>query len=142
MRPSQYPNLPLLCLFQLVYSGKLKREAVRRVLAGEEVTLVARDLGVDRRRLYQWQRQAELNGIESLRGPGRPRKSEGKVLTPLRGAAAGKGELAQRRIVELERKVAQQELDLDFFRQALRHVKVRQAAAQRGGQPSTKSSRR
>jgi len=125
-----------------VHSSKLKREAVRRVLAGEEVTAVARELGVDRRRLYQWLRRAELNGIEALRGPGRPRKSEGTVLTPLRGGAAGKGELAQRRIEQLERKVAQQELDLDFFRQALRHVKVRQAAAQRGGLRSTRSSRR
>lgn len=124
------------------HPANVKRTAVRRVLAGEEVTAVARDLGVDRRRLYKWRQRAELNGIESLRGRGRPRKSEGKVLTPLSGGSPGKGELAQRRIAELERKVAQQELDLDFFRQALRHVKVRQAAAKPGALPSTKSSRR
>jgi hypothetical protein len=46
--------------------------------------------------------------------------------------------VARRRMVELERKVAQQELDLDFFRQALRHVKARQQeAAGGGGLPST-----
>jgi hypothetical protein len=64
------------------------------------------------------------------------------VLTPLRNGSAGKGELAQRRIEQLERKVAQQELDLDFFRRALRHVKARQAAAKPGDLPSTRSSRR
>ena len=125
------------------HSVEVKRRAVRRVLAGEAVTAVARDLGIDRRRLYKWQQRAELNGLESLRGRGRPRKSEGKVLTPLSGEVSGQGEVARRRMVELERKVAQQELDLDFFRQALRHVKARQQeAAGRGGLPSTRSSKR
>jgi hypothetical protein len=64
-------------------------------------------------------------------------------LTRLRGGCGPVEELARHRMVELERKVAQQELDLDFFRQALRHVKVRQQeAAGRGGLRSTKSSRR
>jgi hypothetical protein len=61
----------------------------------------------------------------------------------LPGGSAGKGELARRRIEQLERKVAQQELDLDFFRQALRHVKVRQQGAGKpGALRSTRSSRR
>jgi len=65
------------------------------------------------------------------------------VRTPLSGEASGQGELARRRMVELERKVAQQELDLDFFRQALRHVKARQQAAGVSGKPqSSKSSKR
>jgi hypothetical protein len=38
---------------------------------------------------------------------------------------AGRGELlaARRRIAELERKVGQQELELDFFGEALRRIK-------------------
>jgi hypothetical protein len=84
-----------------------------------------------------------LNGLEARRPPGRPPKGEGTVLTPLRGGASDKGSLTGRRIAELERKVGQQELDLDFFRQALRHVKARQQeAAGRGKLPSTKPSRR
>jgi transposase len=125
-----------------VYAVELKRTAVRRVLAGEAVHAVAKELGVDRQRLYRWLERAHLNGLESLRAPGRPRKSEGRILTPRGGGPSGKGHVAQRRIDELERKVAQQELDLDFFRQALRHVKVRQAAAKLGALPSTKSSKR
>jgi transposase len=40
-------------------------------------------------------------------------------------AAAGEGELgrAQRRVAELERKIGQQQVDLVFFRRALRHVR-------------------
>ena len=39
---------------------------------------------------------------------------------------AGRGELlaARKRIAELERKVGQQELELDFFGEALRRIKV------------------
>ena len=42
-------------------------------------------------------------------------------------AAAGEGDLAraQRRVAELERKIGQQQVDLDFFRRALRHVRER-----------------
>jgi transposase-like protein len=126
-----------------VHSAEFKQTAARRVLAGEDAASVAQELGLDRRRLYDWGERARLNGLEALRGPGRPRGSGGKVLTPLRGPPPGKGELTQRRIVELERKVAQQELDLDFFRQALRHVKARQQEATgRGRLRSTKSSKR
>jgi hypothetical protein len=41
-------------------------------------------------------------------------------------AMAGRGELlsARQRIAELERKVGQQELELDFFGEALRRIKV------------------
>jgi hypothetical protein len=46
----------------------------------------------------------------------------------VRGAEpqAGRGELlaARKRIAELERKVGQQELELDFFGEALRRVKA------------------
>jgi hypothetical protein len=43
-------------------------------------------------------------------------------------AAAGEEDLAraQRRVAELERKIGQQQVDLDFFRRALRHVRERQ----------------
>jgi transposase len=33
-------------------------------------------------------------------------------------------EVARRRIAELERKIGQQQLELDFFRQALRQVRL------------------
>jgi len=109
------------------YAMELKLSAVRRVLAGESVNAVAQELGIRRKRLYVWKdRYAELGeaGLVRRRG-GRPRK-----IVPAAedgwGGLAGRGELlaARRRIAELERKVGQQELELDFFGEALRRIKV------------------
>jgi len=121
---------------------ELKRQAVKRVAGGEEVSAVAADLGFNRQRLYEWQEQVRQGGLEALRGPGRPRKGalDGR---PLRSALLNEGAAARRRIAELERKIGEQQADLDFFRQALRHVKARQQAAGVSGKlRSSKSSGR
>lgn len=109
------------------YGTELKLAAVRRVLAGESVRAVAEGLGIRRKRLYVWKdRYAELGeaGLSRRRG-GRPRKvaSEDKNGPE---AMSGRGELlaARKRIAELERKVGQQELELDFFGEALRRIKT------------------
>ena len=50
---------------------------------------------------------------------------------------------ARRRISELERKIGQQQVELDFFRQALRQVGgARQPSDGLGVRASTRSSRR
>lgn len=109
------------------YARELKLSAVRRVLAGESVSAVAQQLGIRRKRLYMWKdRYAELGeaGLVARRA-GRPRKTASTAGNG-REALAGRGELlaARRRISELERKVGQQELELDFFGEALRRIKV------------------
>jgi transposase len=108
------------------YGTELKLAAVRRVLAGESVRAVAQEFGIRRKRLYVWKdRYAELGeaGLAHRRG-GRPRKavSEDRNAPEM----SGRGELlaARKRIAELERKVGQQELELDFFGEALRRIKV------------------
>jgi len=112
---------------QAEYAMELKLAAVCRVRAGESVRAVAEELGIRRKRLYVWKdRYAELGeaGLARRRG-GRPRKE-----APEAGSKAetkvGRGELlaARKRIAELERKVGQQELELDFFGEALRRIKV------------------
>jgi transposase len=123
-------------------TAEIKRAAVNRVAAGEAVSDVAAALGVDRRRIYEWQEQARRGGLEALRGPGRPRRSR-LDGPPLRSALLNDGAAARQRIAELERKIGEQQADLDFFRQALRHVKARQqAAGVSGSRRSTKSSGR
>ena len=112
---------------QTEYGTELKLAAVRRVLAGESVREVARDLGIRRKRLYVWKdRYAALGeaGLAHQRG-GRPRK-EAAVAAHGSEATAGRGELlaARKRIADLERKVGQQELELDFFGEALRRIKM------------------
>ena len=112
---------------QVEYAKELKLTAVRGVLAGESVSAVAQELGIRRKRLYVWKdRYAELGeaGLAHRRR-GRPRK-EASVAARGSEAVAGRGELlaARRRIAELERKVGQQELELDFFDEALRRIGV------------------
>ena len=127
------------------YPIALRQAAVARVAAGESVAEVARDLKLRGRLLYAWRDKVRQSGSAALRGWGRPRK--GATAVAVQGAAweAGEDELAgaQRRVAELERKIGQQQVDLDFFRRALRHVKeTRRPSGAPGGARSTKSSRR
>jgi transposase-like protein len=112
---------------QAEYAMELKLAAVRRVRAGESVSAVAQELGIRRKRLYVWKdRYAEMGeaGLQRRRG-GRPRK-EASAAGSGSETMAGRGELlaARKRIAELERKVGQQELELDFFGEALRRIEV------------------
>jgi len=121
-----------------------KRVAVGRVVAGEAVSTVARSIGVNRNRLYEWCRKYREGGAEAVRRTGRPGKAERL------GARAGAWEdgmdelsAARRQIAELQRKVGEQQVDLDFFRKALRHIEeTRRTVAAPGGAASTKSSKR
>ena len=135
-----------------VFSRAFKLSAVRRMLAGENVSALARELAVLRKDLYVWRDRFRAGGPEALRSRGRPRKT---VMTePPRAASqpppdaspdAGGRELAsaRRRIAELERKVGQQQVDLDFFQRALRQVReTRRTAGAPGATASTRSSKR
>jgi transposase-like protein len=124
-----------------VISQEFKVAAVLRVLAGANVSALARELGVLRKDLYVWRDRFKSGGPGSFRGPGRPGKvAVGPVAT---AAVQAPIEAAQRRIAELERKVGQQQVDLDFFRQALQQVRgTRRPSEALGVMASTKSSKR
>ena len=59
-----------------VFSREFKFAAVRRMLAGENVSALARELKVQRNDLYVWRDRFRSGGPDALRGPGRPRKAE------------------------------------------------------------------
>ena len=126
------------------FSGDFKRTAVKRMEAGEGSAALARELAVKRTILYRWRDAVRRDGEKAFGGrPGRPSKAD--MLTREYGAD-GATELAQarRKIADLERKVGQQQLDLDFFnKQALRHIEAapRQSSA-RGATASSPTSRR
>ena len=111
--------------------------------AGESVAALSVELSVKRTRLYRWRDIVRRDGEKAFPGHG-GRRSKAEVLAREHGAE-GSTELAQarRKIAELERKVGQQQLDLDFFKQALRHVEAtqRQSSA-RGATVSSPTSRR
>lgn len=122
-----------------VFSREFKLSAVKRALAGESVSALSRELGVRRGQLYQWGRHYRAGGVEALRPACRPRKGFGILDIE----ATNDLVTARKRISELERKVGQQHLELDFFRAALRQVGgARQPIDGPGGRASKRSSRR
>jgi len=130
-----------------VFSREFKEAAVRRVLAGEKVRALAEELRVWPKLLYAWRESFERGGPEALLPPGRPRNSVARAKPPSRAAAPRRRRGAvpddQERIAELERKIGQQALELDFFEQALRHVKAPPQPSGGSGAPaSSPSSRR
>jgi transposase len=102
------------------------------------VRALAEELGVRPELLYDWHRRYRSGGAEALRPMGRPLRGGGAFEPPsspgLAGADAERG-----RVEELERKIGQQQLELDFFRAALRHVRERRQ--KNGGPGGTGSTR-
>ena len=124
------------------FSAETKLSIVKRMLAGEDVKSLAKELKVSRTFLYRWKdcyRKLGAAGFERRRG--RPAdKTKGGAL---RSKSPGDLGSARQRIAELERKIGQQQLELDFFRQALRQVReVRPSIDGPGSQSSTPASRR
>ena len=117
-------------------SVEFKRAAVALMAPGVKVSALARELGVCRQRLYEW-REAMRLGDDQLRRPGRPKR---RVEPPAQASdLAG----AQKRVAELERRLGQQQLELDFFKQALRQVEaLRRPENGPGATASTPSSKR
>ena len=93
------------------YPIALKRAAVARVVAGESIAAVARELKLRDRLLYACRDKVRRGGPAALRGRGRPRSGVPLVAAPA-AAEAGKDELAraQRQVAELERQIGQQQI--------------------------------
>jgi transposase-like protein len=128
------------------FSVEFKLKAVERLEAGESASALAVELGVKRTILYRWRDRWRAGGAEAVRsGPGRPNKADALVMARARGPAIKAAGLAQarRQIAELERKVGQQQLDLDFFKGALRRIEeARRLNAQPGAPASSLKSKR
>lgn len=107
------------------FSREFKLCVVERMLAGESGTALSREVSVKREVLYRWRDRFLEGGALALRSQvGRPPKAEALELVRARGVASKANDLTQarRQIADLERKVGRQQLDLDFFKQALRQV--------------------
>jgi len=121
-----------------------KLAAIKRLKAGKAVLPLARELGVSRKILHDWRKAWDLHGPAGLNRKRGPKPGPRKLRPLAKSAAKGSGgELANARakIAELERKIGQQAVDIDFFHKALRALD----AADRQGSivpASRKSSKR
>ena len=119
--------------------GKVRRHAVefkvsvvQRMMAGEPVSRLSREVQVKRTLLYRWRDTYRKQGVAGFQRPvGRPRKQPPEVVP---GAAA--------RIRELERKVGQQAMVIDFLQKACKRVKeLRRPSKGPGGTASMERSK-
>jgi transposase-like protein len=122
------------------FTREFKLAALARFAEASNVQDLARELGIERALLYKWQAKFEAGGADALTTTGRPRPTV-TLRVEAGGAPAPPDDLgrAQRRIAELERKVGQQQVELDFFRAALRQVEGRR---RRNGGPGDPTSSR
>jgi len=104
------------------FSREFKLAAVRRLEEGVSIAEVARGLEVNPNVLHRWRREFRQGPGNAFPGHGQRRWSEG-------------------RIAELERKIGQQALDLDFLTRAFKRVKEsRQKNTGTGETASTEKS--
>jgi transposase-like protein len=109
------------------YSKEFQERAVRRMKLGENVSQLARDLGVHRTCLYRWKRQLGL----------RPQGRKRAVEEDWRDRRI---ETLEEKISRLERIVGGQWQELDFFESALRRIDADAAMSGAGGSASTPRS--
>jgi transposase len=128
------------------FGRAFKLEVVQRMASGESGTALSREYGIKREILYRWRDAVRDGGEEALRdGPGRPTRVEKAAMALARGPAARARDLgeARRQIAELERKVGEQQVVLDFFKQALQRIEAsRQPNNGNGATGSSPRSRR
>jgi Transposase. len=115
------------------FTAALKQRAVERIKQGESVSALAREYQVERSRLYDWRDQWDCG--RAFQGGGRfPKGSmQGKL-------ESNEWDAARARIAELERKVGQQTLALDFLRGALRRVGRSQSTSNGSGATASSST--
>ena len=102
-----------------------KESTCLRIASGDKVMPLSRELGVPRKLLYNWFNSWKLEGVAGLnRKRGRSLGTKGSRksfdATTVQQPAASELASAKARVVELERLVGRQQVDLDFFQKALR----------------------
>ncbi len=97
------------------YEPEFKRKAVDRMVAGESPTVVARELGIRCKFLYQWRDQGWGTLAQAV-------AAVAAESDPTETAPDGEHEGLRKKIAALERLVGQQAAELDFFAAALRNI--------------------
>ena len=130
------------------FTTDFKQGVVLRLEAGERLAAVADELKIKRKLLYDWRNAYRAMGVAGLnrkRGPkGIVAARANSDVAPAPGASSELAR-AKAKIAELERKIGKQQMDIDFFREALRLIDALEAkalAAKTSATSSTRSSKR
>jgi transposase-like protein len=122
------------------FTRDFKLSALKRMAETDNIHGLALELGIERKLLYCWRDAFAACGEAGLRRAGRPSGKDRSVAAALATVSDPREPMAPGvRIEELERKIGQQQLELDFFRAALRHV--REQRLKKDGSGETTSTR-
>ena len=106
------------------FSKEFKQTAINRLNNGQTAAEVARALEVHPSDLHRWRRELQEHGERAFSGAGKKRAEETQIA-------------------ELERKIGQQTIQIDFLKRALQHVEEqRLLRALNNGAPSTNRSKK
>ena len=101
---------------QAKYTEEFRRQAVERMKETDNIKALARELGVERRSLYDWrQRAADLKDRRATNGRSKQ----------------------EQKIKELQRLLAEKTLEVDFFRGALQKVAARRQSNSDNGETAS-----
>ena len=98
------------------FTAEFKAEVVRRLELGASVAEVARACELNPNVLHRWRRERRENGKQAFPGLGQRRAEENRVA-------------------ELERKIGQQALEIDFLRRCLQRVEEQRRLQALTGRP-------
>ena len=107
------------------FTKEFKQTAVRRLEGGQSLAEVARALEVHPSDLSRWRRESREHGERAFSGVGKKRAEESRVP-------------------ELERKIGQQAMEIDFLKRALQHVEEQRLlqAANNGARSTSRSKKK
>ena len=106
------------------FSKEFKVAAIRRLQGGQTAAEVTRALEVHPTELHRWRHELDEHGERAFQGIGKKRAEESRVA-------------------DLERKIGQQALEVDFLKRALQHVEEqRLLRALNTGAASTSTSKK
>ena len=100
------------------YTEEFRRQAVARMKEANNVRALARELGIDKRLLYDWRERAA-------------------DLSDQRTPANKKTRQQENEIKELKRLLAEKTLEVDFFRGALQKVAARRKQSSAHGETAS-----
>jgi transposase-like protein len=106
------------------FTKEFKQTAMSRLGSGQSIAEVARALEVNPSELHRWRRELQEHCGRAFSGVGQKRAEDSRVA-------------------ELERKVGQQAMEIDFLKRAWQHVEEqRLLRGLNNGAPSTSRSRK
>jgi transposase len=120
------------------FTAEFRAEIAKRIVEGESVSTLHQEFQIKRSVLYRWRDRYRKEGEAGLERPvGRP---PGVPNPTIPKPGVSQEEALRRQVAELERKLGQQTLQLDFFKRAFKRVK--ESRPNNGSTGATASTRK